>query len=300
MDKKLMRARMKEATQKREKRITSPLVRYNELDQAVCKVCNVVIKSEALWGPHLVSRSHKEAAEQIKARAARATTQVSTKAQTVSYVTLLPTESKPSVTVLPSDFFDSPTTPNSKRLRSNEHTSLATQAEVSKEQSTNQKPAHNSVAPPTVEQFVGPSSQMQNMKFKEPPVPVQEGKSSTLPEGFFDSVDADHRARGLEPPKLDIKDEWKEFQKTIREDLHEVDFRQEAEEYEAAEEREQREQLEQRTISERIEMFRKQKREKAAKAKAVAVFPAFGHESDDSLSEESDEDVSVDWRAKQI
>ncbi len=43
------------------------------------------------------------------------------------------------------------------------------------------------------------------MKFKEPPVPVQEGKSSTLPEGFFDSVDADHRARGLEPPKLDIK-----------------------------------------------------------------------------------------------
>lgn len=86
-----------------------------------------------------------------------------------------------------------------------EHTSLATQAEVSNEQSTNQKPAHNSVAPPTVEQFVGPSSQMQNMKFKEPPVPVQEGKSSTLPEGFFDSVDADHRARGLEPPKLDIK-----------------------------------------------------------------------------------------------
>ncbi len=55
-----------------------------------------------------------------------------------------------------------------------------------------------------------------------------------------------------------------------------------------------------RTISERIEMFRKQKREKAAKAKAVAVFPAFGHESDDSLSEESDEDVFVDWRAKQI
>jgi hypothetical protein len=60
-----------------------------------------------------------QAAEQIKARAARATTQVSTKAQTVSYVTLLPTESKPSVTVLPSDFFDSPTAPNSKRLRSN-------------------------------------------------------------------------------------------------------------------------------------------------------------------------------------
>lgn len=28
---------------------------------------------------------------------------------------------------------------------------------------------------------------------------------SKVPEGFFDNVDADHRARGLEPPKLDIK-----------------------------------------------------------------------------------------------
>ena len=26
-----------------------------------------------------------------------------------------------------------------------------------------------------------------------------------LPEGFFDNVDADYRARGLEPPKIDIQ-----------------------------------------------------------------------------------------------
>ena len=26
-----------------------------------------------------------------------------------------------------------------------------------------------------------------------------------LPEGFFDNVDADYRARGLEPPKYDIQ-----------------------------------------------------------------------------------------------
>ena len=29
--------------------------------------------------------------------------------------------------------------------------------------------------------------------------------SGIVPEGFFDNVDADHRARGLEPPKVDIK-----------------------------------------------------------------------------------------------
>ena len=34
--------------------------RYNELDQAVCKICNVVVKSEVLWNPHLASRAHKE------------------------------------------------------------------------------------------------------------------------------------------------------------------------------------------------------------------------------------------------
>lgn len=33
---------------------------YNNLDQLVCKLCNQVIKSEALWQPHLLSRGHKE------------------------------------------------------------------------------------------------------------------------------------------------------------------------------------------------------------------------------------------------
>lgn len=56
----LFRARVKETAQKADKRIDSPLVRYNELDQAVCKVCNVVIKSESLWSAHQASRKHNE------------------------------------------------------------------------------------------------------------------------------------------------------------------------------------------------------------------------------------------------
>ena len=31
------------------------------------------------------------------------------------------------------------------------------------------------------------------------------GGKGPLPEGFFDNVDADYRARGLEPPKYDIQ-----------------------------------------------------------------------------------------------
>lgn len=33
---------------------------YNNLDQLVCKLCNQVIKSEALWQPHILSKRHKE------------------------------------------------------------------------------------------------------------------------------------------------------------------------------------------------------------------------------------------------
>lgn len=43
------------------------------------------------------------------------------------------------------------------------------------------------------------------------PEPAQDGAAmikgtkGSLPEGFFDNVDADYRARGLEPPKYDIQ-----------------------------------------------------------------------------------------------
>jgi len=41
-------------------RIESPLVRYNELDQPVCRVCQTVVRSSALWAAHLKSAAHRE------------------------------------------------------------------------------------------------------------------------------------------------------------------------------------------------------------------------------------------------
>ena len=46
--------------QKKEKRIDSPLVRYNEFNQPVCRVCDVVLKSESIWDAHQISRKHRE------------------------------------------------------------------------------------------------------------------------------------------------------------------------------------------------------------------------------------------------
>lgn len=62
--------RSKLNAQKKEKRIDSPLVRYNELDQPVCRVCELVLKSESLWPAHQASRKHNEAVNKLKAGAA--------------------------------------------------------------------------------------------------------------------------------------------------------------------------------------------------------------------------------------
>ncbi|KAI3946444.1 hypothetical protein MKX01_017660 [Papaver californicum] len=53
----LYRSKLKEAALKRDKRIDSPLVRYNESDQPVCRVCDVILKSESQWAAHQASIS---------------------------------------------------------------------------------------------------------------------------------------------------------------------------------------------------------------------------------------------------
>nr|AAN62339.1 hypothetical protein [Citrus trifoliata] len=56
-----------------------------------------------------------------------------------------------------------------------------------------------------------------------------------LPEGFFDNKEADLLARGIKPVKPDVKDEYKEYEKLIQEDLKLVDDYLEEEEIDAAE-----------------------------------------------------------------
>ncbi|KAL9463045.1 hypothetical protein AB3S75_000956 [Citrus x aurantiifolia] len=63
--------RAKLNAQKKEKRINSPLVRYNEFDQPVCRVCDVVLKSDSQWDAHQASRKHHEAIKSIKASAVK-------------------------------------------------------------------------------------------------------------------------------------------------------------------------------------------------------------------------------------
>ncbi|KAK6939381.1 hypothetical protein RJ641_028912, partial [Dillenia turbinata] len=122
-----------------------------------------------------------------------------------------------------------------------------------------------------------------------------------LPEGFFDNKDADLHARGIEPVKLDAKDEYKEFEKLIQEDLQEVDDRLEEEEIDAAEVIEEEESLVQKICKEKVELWKKKKIElKAARSVSRStVSQVNGKES--SLEDSSDdEDFAVDWRAQHL
>ncbi|ONK61477.1 uncharacterized protein A4U43_C08F30320 [Asparagus officinalis] len=105
----LFRSKLRESSQNRDKRIDSPLVRYNENDQPVCRVCNVLLKSESLWPAHQASRKHHEAIENVKAAAVGITQSNKVNAEKPAD---LP-KARPSPT-LPSNFFDNRETKRQK------------------------------------------------------------------------------------------------------------------------------------------------------------------------------------------
>jgi hypothetical protein len=47
-------------------KIVSPLARYNNLNQLVCLVCKIIIKSDSLWEPHCQSAQHKKNITQLR------------------------------------------------------------------------------------------------------------------------------------------------------------------------------------------------------------------------------------------
>ncbi|XP_071702600.1 protein ABA AND ROS SENSITIVE 1 [Rutidosis leptorrhynchoides] len=296
----LYRARLK--AQNQDKRIDSPLVRYNESDQPVCKVCDIVLKSESAWSAHQISAKHREAIKNVRANAAAAS-----RVNNVKPVP--PTDSdkpKPersgeaykgqmgppqpqskSKSALPSNFFDKPET---KRQEKESTTTKLMVNDKKKKVVDSRENKRVEISSPIVSETIG----------DETPAASQ---TRALPEGFFDDKDADLRARGITPVKLDIKDEYKEFEKLIQEDLKEIDNRMEEEEYDAAETIEEEETVEQKSCRERVEIFKRKKMElkaaRSAKHSKVAQVVKKENSSDESSSDE-DSDDAVDWRAKHL
>ncbi|KAJ0980881.1 hypothetical protein J5N97_009136 [Dioscorea zingiberensis] len=368
---KAYRARLKESV--REKRIDSPLIRYNENGQPVCRVCNIVLKSETLWPAHQASRKHKEAIEKVKATAAGHNRTKHTNIEP-------PTEShKAQTSTLPSDFFDNremkrqkndigkPVSDGSTEVSPVAHVvqapesgkksdkvsdvhSIGTKEQHEKRSSSNlgqdSKKLHGNakqVKGGLPENFFDSKGRSDNLVSAEvAQVQIKQAKRSLpddffesngrseinhsnelsessksiasveskqvkgiLPEGFFDNRDADLRARGIEPVKVDIDDAYKEFEKEIQDNLQEVDDRLEEEEIDAADVREEVETLEQQAYMEQMENVKmKVLQVKAARTARKQESPASmdKESSDDSSSEGDDDDANfaVDWRAQHL
>ncbi|KAI4389346.1 hypothetical protein MLD38_001580 [Melastoma candidum] len=290
----------------KDKRIDSPLVRYNESDQPVCRVCDVVLKSGAQWDAHQASRKHKEAIDNIKASAAAAKQNGAPQKESVQprrqgppagQVSGEGSTRKPALAVkdssgLPPGFFDGdvPGGPPAKPVTSKK---LGDEATVSPYNGIQQ--LRNA---PSVSESDGTAKPSAASDKK----PLQ----GALPEGFFDNKEADLRARGIQPVKIDKEVEYKEFEKSIQEDLQVVDNRMEEEEIDAAEFIEEAETVEQKTYQERLEILRKKKLELAAN-KSTKRRKVSGEEvgkrtiqEESSSDDDADDDFSVDWRAQHV
>ncbi|KAI8018996.1 Zinc finger protein 830 [Camellia lanceoleosa] len=316
---------------KLEKRIESPLVRYNEFDQPVCRVCDVVLKSESLWPAHQASRKHHEAINNVKANAAGLTrvnnakvespielpkqkNEHSTELRDSKLEASMELLKRPS-SVLPPDFFDNNKTkmqktgmdatklgnPNSyKKAGGSAQTRLT---EPFNSESKIDEFSSAKVLESKMDEIQPDKEQMQTSKL----IAGSETKQAkgALPEGFFDDKDADLRARGITPVKLDVKDEYKEFEKLIQQDLQKVDNRLEEEEIDAAETIEEAESVEQKTYWERVETLKKKKMElmaarSATHSRGPEVMGKEPNHEESSSDDDNDENFTVDWRAKHL
>ncbi|OWM64371.1 zinc finger protein 830 [Punica granatum] len=303
------------ALKKEKQRIESPLVRYNESDQPVCRVCEVVLKSNSHWDAHQASRKHHEAISALKANAAGLSR--STNKSNESHYELprprpeppkeLPQQTAPQPSTespkikassgLPPDFFDNDDT---KRPKPGGLAHAQAGDSIRAEDDATGVRLDN-VSMPSSSQSLG---QISKVSKQNVPLEGKRGKGA-LPEGFFDNKDADLRARGVNPVKIDVRDEYKEFEKLIQEDLQEVDDRLEEEEIDAAEMIEEAESVEQKTYRERVEVLQKKKIElKAARSAKRRRHPEKVSEEASPDESSSDEDTvenfAVDWRAQHL
>ncbi|XP_030520220.1 protein ABA AND ROS SENSITIVE 1 isoform X2 [Rhodamnia argentea] len=310
-NKTLFRAKL--SALKKAKRIDSPLVRYNESDQPVCRVCDIVLKSDCHWDAHQASRKHHEAISNLKASAAGSTGNTNKKSEPAPKLHKHQPEPskelrgnqnessrampKPkSSSGLPPNFFDN------DLQKSKAGNSSRPQIDTSVDMQNNMNGLPSEDVVPTTS---GQSSKEVIQTVEKMAGPELKQTKGALPEGFFDSKEADLRARGIKPVKIDVKDEYKEFEKLIQEDLREVDDRLEEEEIDAAEMIETAESVEQKVYTGRVEILRKKKLElKAARSakrrKSSEEVSKESGQDESSSDDDTEENFAVDWRAQHL
>ncbi|KAG8190901.1 hypothetical protein JTE90_014382 [Oedothorax gibbosus] len=277
---------------------------YNSIGQLSCTICNVYVKNNNLWGPHVAGKTHKE--NLLKPKKSN-TNENSVKTAVQSKSTNRNLEQENSVKKLKSNDAASLEQPQSSKKVSllasysssdesdddnGSETSLLSKGSVS-----NTLPPdffdNNAAAAGTTDVPSQASQSAQSEKQENGPEPSS--NVETLPEGFFDDPVLDAKARNIEY-KDPVEEEWEKFQKTIAEEtnvsktLMEEDF----------EERTLERDIDQ--IDEQIQQWERVKnlQVKADDVKVTAP-PKNKNDGDSGTSDdELQEDDLLDWRSKGV
>lgn len=183
----------------KEKRVEHPLAKYDSQGRLLCALCNLVIKTTALWPVHLTSNAHKENVARLKAvqqqrkRSAQTEPEIdepfSKRAKfSAEQVEDEDDDMQDATSRLPSDFFDT-----------------------------------NADAESTVEEETEEMLPAEHRETEEQPKEKEEAPEDTqnaIPQGFFDDPEEEARARkavSSEQFEKELQNDMAQFQELMAE-----------------------------------------------------------------------------------
>ncbi|XP_017797188.1 PREDICTED: zinc finger protein 830 [Habropoda laboriosa] len=269
------------------KKIESPLAKYTDAGQLMCILCNIIIRSEAVWPVHLNSKSHKESIALAKKtkletdtskvqtfkRPSSPSQEASANKKIKGILKNSTTQSAQVLSNLPPDFFDNSSKPSNGTIPLS--TSVIVKVSENDKELVHEKDVK--------------STENEEEKEKEKSKDITQ---PALPEGFFDDPILDAKVRNVEY-KNPIEEEWEKFQKEIKEETAQSAQIIADDQEEATTERQLDEIEEQiRHWSRVMDLVKRKEQVQATDRKQKNA------DEDVSSGDEAEFDEFLDWRAK--
>ncbi|KAI8393863.1 uncharacterized protein BYT42DRAFT_542059 [Radiomyces spectabilis] len=200
------------------KKIEHPFAKYDTQGRLICVVCNAVVKSEAIWPSHLVSASHKESINRLRAlKQQQARDRAAPlKPQTDERKRVAPANDEPNDVV------------HSKRARYDEQDQAAAEQEEEEEEEEEAEEEESSGLPadffdaaPMEDTSVPATETSVEVEGEPSSVAVSgtvvEKPSGGLPSGFFDDPEEEARIRKEPAPSEQMETAIEEDYEAFRE-----------------------------------------------------------------------------------
>ncbi|XP_067928421.1 zinc finger protein 830-like [Watersipora subatra] len=264
--------------------IKHPMAKYNSLGHLTCTVCNCQVKSDRLWNPHLLSRSHKE-----KLASPQAQPSISKRIQPeVDGVSAKRHKPETALTEKPKSILKNARAADLTAGYSSTDSECETN-EQTKPDTTSDKGDGRQSLPAD---FFDTKHEDQTVRAEEDE-PMDCKSTGSLPEGFFDDPKADAKARNIEYIDKD-EVEWERFQSEMKGEVQVSEQLQAEEEEVTTEDRHLEEIDEQLAQWAKVNKMVKQKMT-LMESKMLSVEES---QAETMESDESDVDEFLDWRSK--